>query len=70
MKELLEKAYGIYDLVILDLPPMLAVADAQIMANQCDASIFVIRSEVTKKEDAVKAKGLLQSAKVNCWVLS
>ncbi|HEF7294309.1 TPA: CpsD/CapB family tyrosine-protein kinase [Bacillus cereus] len=63
MKELLEKAYGIYDLVILDLPPMLAVADAQIMANQCDASIFVIRSEVTKKEDAVKAKGLLQSAK-------
>ncbi|WP_439033498.1 CpsD/CapB family tyrosine-protein kinase [Bacillus paranthracis] len=63
MKELLEKVYGMYDLVILDLPPMLAVADAQIMANQCDASIFVIRSEVTKKEDAVKAKGLLQSAK-------
>ncbi|MGM1387809.1 CpsD/CapB family tyrosine-protein kinase [Bacillus cereus group sp. BceL293] len=63
MKELLEKVYGMYDLVILDLPPMLAVADAQIMANQCDASILVIRSEVTKKEDAVKAKGLLQSAK-------
>ncbi|MFK4307398.1 capsular exopolysaccharide synthesis family protein [Bacillus sp. RC242] len=63
MKELLEKTYDTYDLVILDLPPMLAVADAQIMANQCDASIFVIRSEVTKKEDAVKAKGLLQSAK-------
>ncbi len=63
MKELLEKVYDMYDLVILDLPPMLAVADAQIMANQCDASILVIRSEVTKKEDAVKAKGLLQSAK-------
>ncbi|MFK4367673.1 capsular exopolysaccharide synthesis family protein [Bacillus sp. RC55] len=63
MKELLGQAYSMYDLVIFDLPPILAVTDAQIMANVCDASILVIRSESTEKETAVKAKGLLESAK-------
>ncbi|EEK76134.1 hypothetical protein bcere0009_49820 [Bacillus cereus R309803] len=63
MQELLAQAYSMYDLVIFDLPPILAVTDAQIMANVCDASILVVRSEATEKEAAVKAKGLLQSAK-------
>ena len=63
MQELLAQAYSMYDLVIFDLPPILAVTDAQIMANVCDASILVVRSEATEKETAVKAKGLLDSAK-------
>ncbi|OOQ92645.1 CpsD/CapB family tyrosine-protein kinase [Bacillus cereus] len=63
MQELLAQAYSMYDLVIIDLPPILAVTDAQIMANVCDASILVVRSESTEKESAVKAKGLLESAK-------
>ncbi|PFG78111.1 Chromosome partitioning ATPase, Mrp family, contains Fe-S cluster [Bacillus sp. YF23] len=57
------QAYSMYDLVIFDMPPILAVTDAQIMANVCDASILVVRSESTEKETAVKAKGLLESAK-------
>ena len=32
MQELLAQAYSMYDLVIFDLPPILAVTDAQIMA--------------------------------------
>ncbi|MEM5681268.1 CpsD/CapB family tyrosine-protein kinase [Bacillus paranthracis] len=63
MQELLAQAYSMYDLVIFDLPPILAVTDAQIMANVCDASILVVRSESTEKESAAKAKGLLESAK-------
>lgn len=63
MQELLAQAYSMYDLVIFDLPPILAVTDAQIMANVCDASILVVRSESTEKETAVKAKGLLEAAK-------
>ncbi|MDH2881557.1 CpsD/CapB family tyrosine-protein kinase [Bacillus cytotoxicus] len=63
MQELLAQAYSMYDLVIFDLPPILAVTDAQIMANQCDASILVVRSESTEKEAAIKAKNLLESAK-------
>lgn len=63
MKDLLLEAYGIYDLVIFDVPPILPVADAQIMANQCDASVFVIRSGKTEKDLALKAKKALDSAK-------
>lgn len=63
MKDLLLEAYGIYDLVIIDVTPILPVADAQIMANQCDASVFVIRSGATEKNSALKAKKVLDSAK-------
>lgn len=61
MNEFLEQVYNMYDLVVFDLPPILPVSDAQIMANQCDASVLVVRSESTEKEAAVKAKGLLAS---------
>jgi capsular exopolysaccharide synthesis family protein len=63
MKEFLGQVYNMYDLIIFDLPPILPVTDAQIMANQCDASLLVVRSESTEKEAAVKAKSLLDSAK-------
>ncbi|PEW53726.1 tyrosine protein kinase [Bacillus cereus] len=60
MHELLNRTYGMYDLVILDSPPILAVTDARIIANQCEASIFVIRSGITEKKDAIKTAGLLK----------
>ncbi|WP_410984301.1 CpsD/CapB family tyrosine-protein kinase [Bacillus cereus] len=63
MKELLSEAYGMYDFVIFDTSPILPVTDAQIMANQCDASVLVIRSGSTEKEAALKAKQALDSAK-------
>ncbi|MGG0185073.1 CpsD/CapB family tyrosine-protein kinase [Bacillus rhizoplanae] len=63
MKEFLGQAYNMYDLVIFDLPPVLPVSDAQIMANQCDASLLVVRSAHTEKEAALKAKRLLEAAK-------
>lgn len=63
MKEFLGQVYSMYDLIIFDLPPILPVSDAQIMANQCDASVLVVRSEATEKEAAVKAKSLLEAAK-------
>ncbi|EEL84586.1 hypothetical protein bcere0029_56880 [Bacillus cereus AH1272] len=62
MKDLLSEAYGRYDLVIFDTSPILPVTDAQIMANQCDASILVIRSGATEKDVALKAKQALASA--------
>ncbi|MGV2537851.1 tyrosine protein kinase, partial [Bacillus thuringiensis] len=37
--------------------------DEQIMAKVCDASILVVRSELTEKDTGVKDKGLLKSAK-------
>lgn len=63
MEELLVEAYHDYDLVIFDTPPVLAVTDAQILANQCDGTVLVVASGSTDKDSAVKAKDLLSSAK-------
>ncbi|MEI4829856.1 CpsD/CapB family tyrosine-protein kinase [Bacillus sp. FJAT-53711] len=63
MTEFLGQVSNMYDLVIFDLPPILPVSDAQIMASQCDASLLVVRSAQTEKEAALKAKTLLESAK-------
>ncbi|WP_129727563.1 CpsD/CapB family tyrosine-protein kinase [Ectobacillus funiculus] len=63
MEELIEQAYESYDLIIIDTPPVLAVTDAQVLANKCDGIVLVVRSNHTEKEDALKAKGLLANAK-------
>lgn len=62
MDAFLESVKEEYDIVIFDTPPVLAVTDAQILANRCDGAILVIRSQVADKEKALKAKELLQSA--------
>ncbi|MGG1593049.1 CpsD/CapB family tyrosine-protein kinase [Terribacillus saccharophilus] len=62
MKQMLQKAQETYDVVIFDTPPVLAVTDAQILANICDGSIIVARSEQTEYESIQKAKDLLEPA--------
>lgn len=56
MSAVLEELKGLYDLIIIDTPPALAVADAQIVATKCDGVIFVISSGTTKREAVVKMK--------------
>ncbi|WP_317889860.1 CpsD/CapB family tyrosine-protein kinase [Sutcliffiella deserti] len=63
MQELIADAYNQYDVVIFDTPPVLAVTDAQVLANQCDGTILVVSSGTTDKDSAVKAKELLDAAK-------
>lgn len=61
MDELLKQAYEAFDIVFIDTPPALLVADAQIVANKCDGTILVVRSEMTEKTKLVKAKQLLEN---------
>ncbi|MGM9988822.1 MAG: CpsD/CapB family tyrosine-protein kinase [Bacillaceae bacterium] len=63
MERLIEEAKTQFDIVIFDTPPVLAVADAQILANKVDGIVFVVRSEQTEIESAVKAKNILSGAK-------
>ncbi|MCA1320232.1 CpsD/CapB family tyrosine-protein kinase [Bacillus tianshenii] len=63
MEELLVAAYKQYDMVVFDTPPVLAVTDAQVLANQCDGTLLVVASGSTDKDSAVKAKELLEAAK-------
>jgi protein-tyrosine kinase len=63
MEDLLELAKQEFDIVIFDTPPVLAVTDAQILANKCDGTILVVNSGQTEIEPAVKAKEMLLSSK-------
>lgn len=63
MDQMLAEAYKQYDLVIFDSPPVLAVTDAQVLANQCQGTVLVVKSGETELENALKAKELLETAK-------
>jgi len=63
MEEFLTEAYSIYDVIIFDTPPVLAVADAQILTNHVDASILVVSSGKTEQEAALKARDVLNGGK-------
>lgn len=62
MVELLKEMKEQFDMVIFDTPPILAVADAQILANQVDGTILVVSSGKTEKDAALKSKELLSNA--------
>lgn len=59
MKELRE----MYDLILFDSPPLLAVADSKILANKCDGSVLIINTGKTEKASVVKARDALVTAK-------
>ncbi|MGF9975403.1 CpsD/CapB family tyrosine-protein kinase [Viridibacillus arvi] len=61
----IKEAKALYDIVIFDAPPVLSVADAQIISEKCDGTILVINAGTTEKRFAVKTKEVLQSSKAN-----
>ncbi|MFC0560835.1 CpsD/CapB family tyrosine-protein kinase [Halalkalibacter alkalisediminis] len=58
----LERAQELFDTIIIDTPPVMAVADASILANKCDGTVLVVSSGKTEREDVKKAKELLTKA--------
>jgi len=57
MKGLLDRLAPLFDWVILDSPPAIAVHDASILADMCDGVLFVLRAGETDFEVAQKAAG-------------
>jgi capsular exopolysaccharide synthesis family protein len=64
MDRLLAQLGGLYDLVILDLPPVLPVADARILARKADFAVMVARWRSTPYQAVAGALGLLSSNNV------
>jgi capsular exopolysaccharide synthesis family protein len=62
MDHLIEEAKGMYDYVLFDTPPVLAVTDGQLLSNKVDGVILVVSSGKTEIEAAVKSKELLEHA--------
>ncbi|MCT2134624.1 CpsD/CapB family tyrosine-protein kinase [Oceanobacillus kimchii] len=65
MQFFIEEAKQHYDVVIFDMPPVLAVTDAQVMSNFVDGAILVVRSKRTDNEAANKALEALESVNAN-----
>lgn len=65
MENLLSELRNMYDLIIFDMPPVVAVTDAQIMSSKVDGTLLVVREEVSRKESLYKAKELLELVNAN-----
>jgi polysaccharide biosynthesis transport protein len=55
MHELVEGWRGMYDVVIIDSPPLLAVADSQILARESDLTILVARHGLSTRKSLERA---------------
>lgn len=62
LEAVLDSASAEYDLVIIDSPPCMAVADARMLTHFADATIFVTRWGVTRREVVALALRQIQEA--------
>jgi capsular exopolysaccharide synthesis family protein len=60
LREFLDRVREGYDTVIIDAPPLLAVADPAIIGALVDAVLLVVRVATTKRDDAARAVELLK----------
>lgn len=65
MSNLIELFKANFDMIIFDLPPTIAVTDAQIMSTKVDGTILVVRNNVAYKEAVDKAVDLLTTVGAN-----
>lgn len=65
LEKVFEEARKVYDYVIVDCPPIEIVADANIVKNHVDVTIFVVRAGVMDKRLLPKVDELYQENKFN-----
>lgn len=65
MKDFLQAARERYDMVIVDVPPMLEVTDTQVISHDLDAVVLVVKQGQTQKMGAKRAVELLKMAHAN-----
>lgn len=64
LSELLARLSQEFDIVLIDTPPMLHMADARIFAGHVDGAILVLRAGVTSREQATTARDLFEHDRV------
>lgn len=65
MDDIIQELKTKYDLILFDLPPIVSVTDAQIMATKVDGVLVVIRRDIAMVDDVYKAKELLELVDAN-----
>ncbi len=59
MERLLRELEGIFDIILIDAPPVIAVTDAQILSRMCSGTMLLTCYGKTEKEAIIKAKDLI-----------
>ena len=59
---IMDQLTRLFDVIIVDMPPVVTVTDAQIVASKADGTILVAREGVSEKAALLKAKQLLEIA--------
>lgn len=54
-----------FDMILFDVPPVLPVADAQILAQEVDGVLLVVMAGLTPREVVVRAKEVLLDGRAN-----
>lgn len=70
LRTLLDRMTPVFEWIILDSPPCLPVADANIIAEYCDGILLVVRAGFTPAETAMRARQELQARPVIGVVLN
>jgi len=64
MDQVISLLSGLADIVLLDAPPVLAASDATILAAKTDGVLLVIQAGKSRRDQAERARELLEQAKV------
>ena len=67
MRQLIEEAKSIFDIILFDSPPLIAMADASVLATELDTTLLVIQAGQTKQHIATQAKELLKRLDIDIF---
>jgi len=65
LKRLIEEASALFDIVIVDSPPVLDFADAPSLSSVCDATILVLQAGKVRRPAAMRTVNRLLEAQAN-----
>jgi succinoglycan biosynthesis transport protein ExoP len=64
LSDLIDRLAKDFDVVLIDTPPMLHMADARIFAGYADGAILILRSGITTRAQAITARDLFDHDRV------
>ncbi len=65
MQDIMSRLRSVYDYVLLDTPPIMAVADARVISRLADKTLFVVRWNKTPRKVAGAALDLLRKSNID-----
>ena len=65
MADALEKLKLLFDLIVVDAPPLLPVSDPAVISREVDAVAMVVRAGHTRRDVALRAKKILDDVGAN-----